>query len=538
MAATKTVAHRLRLRKSNVPEILAANPQLAITPRHGVITLFGYGIQVRVDSGHLILEDGIAADRRYARLPRVAHGLERLVVIGHDGMVSLAALRWLADQNAAFVMLERDGKILTVTGPVRKSEVHLRRAQALARQSGIGIQITRDLITRKLLGQEEIARSHLRNPVAADAIARLRSEIPSLSAFDSIRLLESQAGAAYWGAWRDVQIQFPQRDLQCMPDHWRTFRARRSPLSGSPRLASNPANAMLNYLYAILEAEARLATAMLGLDPCLGFMHADATHRDSLPADLMEPVRPQVDAFVLNWIAREPLRREWFFEQSDGNCRLMAPLAALLSETAQTWRRAIAPLAEYVARALWSKGPKHARYRSTPTRLTQEQKRIVKGSSFDDASIRPIFPDGVCRICGKTTRRGTEHCKSCGMIVATEHMKVAAVKGRSVAHSSDAQSRRAATLRKNVAAAKNWDAASLPTWLNEDVYRAKIVPLLATVTRSSIASVLGVSLPYAANVRNGKRIPHPRHWVKLAELTGILRYPEMEPAPVEREVIR
>jgi hypothetical protein len=36
----------------------------------------------------------------------------------------------------------------------------------------------------------------------------------------------------------------------------------------------------------------------------------------------MEPVRPQVDAYLLDWITRQYLRREWFFEQSDGNCRL------------------------------------------------------------------------------------------------------------------------------------------------------------------------------------------------------------------------
>jgi len=92
----------------------------SLTPRHGVVTLFGYGIQVRVDRGHLILQDGIGADRRYGRFPRVGHGLRRLVVIGADGMVSLAALRWLADQDAAFVMLERDGNVLATTGPVRR----------------------------------------------------------------------------------------------------------------------------------------------------------------------------------------------------------------------------------------------------------------------------------------------------------------------------------------------------------------------------------------------------------------------------------
>ena len=64
-----------------------------LAPRRGVVTLFGYGITVRVDRGHLILEDGIGAARRQARFPRVGHGLQRLVVIGADGMVSLAALR-------------------------------------------------------------------------------------------------------------------------------------------------------------------------------------------------------------------------------------------------------------------------------------------------------------------------------------------------------------------------------------------------------------------------------------------------------------
>ena len=35
-----------------------------IVPRHGVMTLFGYGIQVCVDGGHLVLHDGIGPDRR------------------------------------------------------------------------------------------------------------------------------------------------------------------------------------------------------------------------------------------------------------------------------------------------------------------------------------------------------------------------------------------------------------------------------------------------------------------------------------------
>ena len=138
-----------------------------------------------------------------------------------------------------------------------------------------------------------------------------------------------------------------------MTDHWRTFGRHKSPLTGSPRLATNPPNAILNYLYALLESESRLAAAALGLDPGLGVLHLDTPARDSLACDLMEAVRPQVDGYVLDWITRQPLRRMWFFEQRDGNCRLMRSFAVRLSETAPTWARAVAPVAEWVARALW-----------------------------------------------------------------------------------------------------------------------------------------------------------------------------------------
>lgn len=40
----------------------------------------------------------------------------------------------------------------------------------------------------------------------------------------------------------------------------------------------------------------------------------------------MEAARPQVDAYLLEWITRQPFRREWFFEQRNGSCRLMAGL--------------------------------------------------------------------------------------------------------------------------------------------------------------------------------------------------------------------
>jgi hypothetical protein len=103
----------------------------------------------------------------------------------------------------------------------------------------------------------------------------------------------------------------------------------------------------LNYLYAILEVECRLAAATLGLDPGIGVSHVDTPSRDSLACDLMQPVRPEFDKFVLDWLKAVPLSRSDFFEERDGNCRLMAQFAERLSQTASIWARLVAPIAEW-----------------------------------------------------------------------------------------------------------------------------------------------------------------------------------------------
>jgi hypothetical protein len=94
------------------------------------------------------------------------------------------------------------------------------------------------------------------------------------------------------------------------------------------------------------------------MDASMGIFHVDQPNRDSLACDLMEPVRPHVDAYLLDWITTQPLKREWFFKQPNGNARLMKSLTERLSETAPTWARAVAPVAEWVAQALWSSGGK------------------------------------------------------------------------------------------------------------------------------------------------------------------------------------
>jgi CRISPR/Cas system-associated endonuclease Cas1 len=237
-----------------------------------------------------VVEDGIGTERYHYRLPRVGHGLKRLVVIGSDGLISLAALRWLERQDAAFVMLERNGKILCVNGPVGSSEAKLRRAQALAISNGVGLEICRKLIDAKLQGQELVLRERLNCQPTADAIARFRNKLDSAESFDAIRNLEANAASAYFREWRDLPVSWPKADLQRIPEHWRTVGSRQSPLTGGPRLAVTPAHAILNYCFALLEAETRLALSALGLDVGLGVgLHADTANRAIPSAATFEP---------------------------------------------------------------------------------------------------------------------------------------------------------------------------------------------------------------------------------------------------------
>src|SRR4029077_13138771 len=93
---------------------------------------------------------------------------------------------------------------------------------------------------------------------------------------------------------------------------------------------------------------------------------------------------------------------------SDGNCRLMAPFAVQLSKTAPIWGRAVAPIAEWVARAFWST----TRKPDAPfaTRLTQGNKRQAKGAPPLPPSIKAPRRDNLCRGCGKAIQDGRANC--------------------------------------------------------------------------------------------------------------------------------
>ena len=276
----------------------------------------------------------------------------------------------------------------------------------------------------------------------------------------------------------------------------------------------------MNYLYTVLESETRLAIAQLGLDPGLGVLHVDRSVRDSLACDLMEPIRPTVDAYLLDWLNRTPLKREYFFEQRDGTCRLMGSFAQTLSETALTWRRDVAPIVEWFTQAIWSTVPNAAGRRAPGTRLTRRRWHEATGIALSSAKGAPA-PQSLCRNCGASISAGKGHCDGCSETLARENLAKGAQHGRVRALTPEAKAKRSETVRLQNEAQQAWNPASLPKWLDNETYVTRIRPLLERFTRSAIASILNVGIDYAGQVRAGTRIPHPRHWENLAKLVGV-----------------
>lgn len=501
MAASHTLPHP------------AAIPQIS---RLGVLTLYGFGIRVTIQAGHLQLEDGIGPDRRKFRLPRVNHRLKRLVCISEDGFVTLSALKWLTEIGASFVMLDRLGKVRIVTGPSTSSETRLRRAQAVALGNGTAVQIGRELISAKLIGQENLVRNKLNDALTAKEIAEFRESLASAENIGAIRLIEAQAAARYWTVWHDVPVLFPRKDSGRVPSHWLRFGARRSPLTGGPRLSANPPNSLLNYTNAIAESECRLAAVACGLDPGIGLIHTDTANRDSLALDIIEPIRPAIEAWLLDWLMHEPMRKADFFEMPNGNCRLSGELCSKLSETAPTWAKLVAPWAELVAHSLYGGRASRALFpASFKTPLTQSHRREAKPAPPLKAKMPQA--DHRCSGCGKSIRPQYEQCFDCSAPVYERNLNA----GRQMAHSKEARAKRSATNKTQAELIKNWNPAELPSWLTREFYISKIMPALATVSNAQIRTALQVSEPHAIYVRRGKRIPHARHWLTLASLLGI-----------------
>jgi CRISPR-associated endonuclease Cas1 len=506
-----------------------ASPPLAYTVNRGTVCVAaGHHITVRVRHGRLIVEDGFAAQRRSRVYTRVTDPLARLVVVGNGGSVSLEALSWLRDTGAAFIHVARDGRLITTTA-AETADARLRRAQALAPISDWGVEVGRWILTTKVAGQERILQSLTSDPdlLAAmdDAVSRLEQAV----SIDEFVWAERDAALAYWNSWWRLPVQFATRDRGRVPDHWHTFGQRTSPLTGAPRLAVNPANAILNYLYALLEAEARLALLTVGLDPTVGIVHADSRGRDSLALDLMEAARPDVDQHVLTLLHARVFRASDFAETRQGACRIQTPLCEELGKTATKWRGALSPAAEQLARDLAKRSVSDRR--PLPTPLTRTN-RIAARAAVRRQTRQPAVASRMCKRCGgELPHRRRTYCDTCLPAFREEQLRVqtatcaaeGALKRQAVdaSHGGVAAKRRGDTNQRRKVEVREWDERH-GKLVDLGAFDREILPLIQHVSLSRLCRATGLSLRYISQVRRGEKRPHPRHWAALraAAATG------------------
>lgn len=238
-------------------------------------------------------------------------GKTRVPLHNVDGIVGfgrVAASPFLlgacAEAGVTLIWLNEHGRFLArVEGPV-SGNVRLRRAQyAAADDPAASADVARAVLTGKIANQRAVLlrarRDHGadaagRIPAAIDSLAVSLRRLAAVADQDVLRGVEGDAAAAYFAAFpallraEDPAFAFPGR-------------ARRPP--------TDPANALLSFVYTLLTHDARSALECVGLDPQVGFLHRERPGRPSLALDLVEEFRAWfADRLVLSLINRGQVR--------------------------------------------------------------------------------------------------------------------------------------------------------------------------------------------------------------------------------------
>lgn len=201
------------------------------------------------------------------------------------------------------------------------------------------LTIARHVVRGKLMAQCAFLRDRLETRLdARHAVSRalrglegLATQVDAFETVARLRGVEGTAANLYFSAFAEL---VPAR----LKFHGRNRRPPRDPL-----------NAVLSLGYTLLHAEAVLACHGVGLDPLVGFYHAPAFGRESLASDLVEFLRPEVDAWAMTQFNQETLRVEDFSTTQEG--------CFLGKAGRERFYKAWEPLAENLRKALES----HAR---------------------------------------------------------------------------------------------------------------------------------------------------------------------------------
>jgi CRISPR-associated endonuclease Cas1 len=461
-------------------------------PHSSTIITYGFAVKVRVQDNHLHVSGGIGDERIEYVLHRATSGLARLIILSGNGYISLDALQWLHDVGASLTVIAYDGALLLSDGP-RRNSPDLRLAQS-ALSATLRLELARDLIAAKI---EEQAHTLKHMKVSSHSVSLWLPALADAQSLEDVRSIESRAATAYWRAWAAVPMRFPVKEN--VPDHWLTFDQRVSHLTRTPRRASNPANALLNYAYAVLQGETRLAALLMGLEPAWGFLHSDG---DALVYDLMEPARPLLDRWLFAWLQAQTFLAADFMEDNQGAVRIAHPLRRLISAQAANFRAAVAPVIERVARRLEP---------SAPTLLTGQRRGRALPEWQPEVTTIPR-----CSACGSTIEPERAFCDRCFARHKTEKLQRLIAAGAQAARTHGGQSgkQRGASNRQHHLA----NAATDTGALREQLDWPTILQSIEKVPVRILARQTSLSLRYVSLIRRGLKVPHPRHWPAFAAL--------------------
>ncbi len=494
-----------------------------------VAVVLGEGIRVSIYNGHLQIADGLGWNRRVRSWPKAGSGLRRLVIGAQSGMVTLDAIAWCQTLGVAIVVVDQEGEVVLSPGSYGNDDARLRRVQGTASEELV-TSIANGLIGSKILGQASVATKQLDRPDIADTLALIAAALDDAVTIDEVRQLEATAAAAYFGAWVDhpsVVPRFTVADAKRVPSHWCRYDGRRSLLTkgNSNRKAERPTNAVLNYLYRIAAIEAHLACVAVGLDPGLGVLHLDAAGRDSLVLDVLEPVRPQVERFVIDVMAEATFTRKDFIERTDGSVRVGPALAQRLAATMPIWARAVAPYAEQVAHAF---GQVVAGKWTPRTPLTNRNVRaaaaVVRARKVGAIERGRRSAAALAEAPRTDVARGTLDFAACidcgGPLERPRHLRCSTCWDKQPGQARDIRQRRGRAIAEVRAAQEQWRRENPSAIVDRDDFRRAILPKLAPIKLGDIMAATGCTKSTASSYRNGRTIPHPMYWETLRKMTS------------------
>jgi len=261
-----------------------------------------------------------ASDWRKLSIP--IHMLESICVFGASSL-SPPALDLCWEHGVAVNYLSESGYLQARMTGVADTSVLLRRAQfRAADDAGKCAAIARQIIAGKLqnsrnsllrAGREtDSAEERARVTEATDALARQIQELGrwtpedlrQTGALDRLRGAEGMGAVTYFGVFTLLLKQ--QRE-----DFGFAGRSRRPP--------RDRINCLLSFLYALVRHDCIAALTSVGLDPFVGFLHADRPNRPALALDLMEEFRPWLaDRLAVTLVNRQQIGPEHFRVREGG----------------------------------------------------------------------------------------------------------------------------------------------------------------------------------------------------------------------------